>query len=225
MRLIFVRHGHPNYELDCLTELGHQQAEAAAVRLLDEGISEIYSSTCGRAYETAQHAAAQLKLPIVKCDFMREIRWAPKDGTEMFQNGNPWFLAWDMIARGQSLRCSDWQEREPHCHSIVTEYYEAVSRDIDEWLLALGYRREGEYYRVVGENTDRTVAMFSHGGSSACALSHIANIPFPQFCATYPFDFTAITTFGLSNQTGVLTAPRFEVIGDARHIRGFEKKE
>ena len=23
MRIIFVRHGHPNYELDCLTPLGH----------------------------------------------------------------------------------------------------------------------------------------------------------------------------------------------------------
>jgi len=35
MRIIFVRHGHPNYEKDCLTELGHRQAEAAAQRLKD----------------------------------------------------------------------------------------------------------------------------------------------------------------------------------------------
>lgn len=38
MRLILVRHGHPNYEIDCLTELGHLQAEAAAERLCSEGI-------------------------------------------------------------------------------------------------------------------------------------------------------------------------------------------
>ena len=30
MKIYFVRHGHPNYELDCLTPLGHRQAEAAA---------------------------------------------------------------------------------------------------------------------------------------------------------------------------------------------------
>ena len=53
MRILFVRHGHPNYELDCLTELGKKQAEAAALRLKDEGIEEIYASTCGRAFETA----------------------------------------------------------------------------------------------------------------------------------------------------------------------------
>ena len=34
MRILFVRHGHPNYEKDCLTELGHLHAEAAAKRLL-----------------------------------------------------------------------------------------------------------------------------------------------------------------------------------------------
>ena len=53
MKIIFVRHGHPDYEKDCLTELGHKQAEAAAERLKDEPIWRIYSSTCGRAYETA----------------------------------------------------------------------------------------------------------------------------------------------------------------------------
>ena len=57
MRIIFVRHVHPNYVNDCLTELGHKHAAAVAERLKDEGISEIYSSTCGRAYETAGYVA------------------------------------------------------------------------------------------------------------------------------------------------------------------------
>ncbi len=29
MRIIFVRHGHPDYTNDCLTELGHLQAGAS----------------------------------------------------------------------------------------------------------------------------------------------------------------------------------------------------
>ena len=33
MRIIFVRHGHPDYIKNCLTEIGHKQAEAAAQRL------------------------------------------------------------------------------------------------------------------------------------------------------------------------------------------------
>ena len=33
MILYFVRHGHPNYKHDCLTDLGKLQAAAAAERL------------------------------------------------------------------------------------------------------------------------------------------------------------------------------------------------
>ena len=65
MRIIFVRHGHPNYEKDCLTELGHRHAEAAALRLRNEGVERIYSSTCGRAFETAQHLGDLIGLPVV----------------------------------------------------------------------------------------------------------------------------------------------------------------
>ena len=49
MRLILVRHGDPNYELDCLTELGHEQAKVVAQRLMEEGIEKIFCSPQGRA--------------------------------------------------------------------------------------------------------------------------------------------------------------------------------
>lgn len=57
MRIIFVRHGHPNYVKDCLTDLGHKQAAAAAKRLKEESIQKIYASSCGRAVETAEYTA------------------------------------------------------------------------------------------------------------------------------------------------------------------------
>ena len=70
MRIIFVRHGHPDYVHDCLTPLGHQHAAAAAERLRGEGITQIFSSTCGRALETAAHTAELLFLPVERCDLM-----------------------------------------------------------------------------------------------------------------------------------------------------------
>lgn len=36
MKIYFIRHGHPNYKKDCLTELGHLQAAAAAIELSNE---------------------------------------------------------------------------------------------------------------------------------------------------------------------------------------------
>lgn len=42
MRIIFVRHGHPNYDLDCLTSLGHKHGDAVAERLKDEPVEKIF---------------------------------------------------------------------------------------------------------------------------------------------------------------------------------------
>ena len=81
MRIVFVRHGEPNYELDCLTPLGRKQAKAAAERLREEGIEEIYSSPFGRAKETAQAASDALGIrPIRVLDFMHELYWAVRTG-------------------------------------------------------------------------------------------------------------------------------------------------
>ena len=75
MRILFVRHGHPNYKNDCLTELGHLQAEALADRLSAEDIAHFASSSCGRAYETAVHVAQRRDKEVEKLDFMREVPW------------------------------------------------------------------------------------------------------------------------------------------------------
>jgi probable phosphoglycerate mutase len=63
----------------------------------------------------------------------------------------------------------------------MVECYETVAQGLDAWLEGLGYKMEGECYRVTGEDTDKTVAMFSHHSSSSAALWHMFNIPFPQF--------------------------------------------
>lgn len=221
MKIYFVRHGHPNYKDDCLTPLGHLQAESAAERLTDAGIAQIYASTCGRAWETAGYTARRLGLEIVPCDFMREIRWASVDDTPLPDNGNPWLMADRMAARGEDFTHADWTEREPYRHSRLVECCAAVEAGIDEWLSGLGYTREGAYYRV-GADTARTVAMFSHGGSSAAAMSHLFNLPFPQFCAAFPLDFTSITVVELPDEPGLLAAPKFRLVNDARHIEGLQ---
>ena len=64
MLLYFVRHGHPDYANDCLTELGRKQATAVAERLKNCGIEQIYSSSNGRALQTAMYTAKALDLQV-----------------------------------------------------------------------------------------------------------------------------------------------------------------
>jgi probable phosphoglycerate mutase len=182
MLLYLVRHGHPDYANDCLTELGRKQAAAAAERLKNCGIEQIYSSTKGRALQTAEYTAKALGLQVTSYDFIREIGWRSIDGETILANGHPWNISDIFASEGKTLTDKEWYMKEPYCKSNVVRSVQTVKNGLDAWLAELGYQREGEYYRVVGNATEKTIAMFSHAGSSSVALSHILNIPFPQIC-------------------------------------------
>lgn len=223
MKIYFVRHGHPDYTNDCLTELGKKQAEAAAERLKDLGIERVYSSTKGRALETAEYTARALGLEVLRCDFMREIGWRSIDGEPIPENGHPWRLSRALAAEGVPLADPRWQEHEPFSRSMLVESTRTVSTGLDAWLEGLGYRREGDYYRVISESPVKTVAMFSHGGASAAAMAHLFGIPFPQFIGLLAIDFTAVTVVSLPEKPGTLVFPTL-VSSDAAHIKGLETK-
>ncbi len=220
MKIIFVRHGHPDYINDCLTKLGHEQAEKAAVRLKDEGIEEIYSSPYGRAYETALHTAELLSKDVTKLPFMREIKWGSSDGKEIYADGHPWDTSLYAISLGYSLMDEEWTKMPLFANNLAFAEIERVAKESDEWLETLGYRREGANYRVTGDNTDRTIALFSHGGSSSALFSHLLNLPFFYLCRALCPDFTSITVLSFSDEKGTLTAPMIEYANDSRHIKG-----
>ena len=220
MKIYFVRHGHPDYANDCLTPLGHKQAAAAAERLRDSGISAVYSSTKGRALQTAEYTASLLGLTVNRCDFMREIGWASIDDEPILAGGHPWQVSSLSVLEGRSLADPDWKQKTPYNHSRLIRSCEVVEGGIDAWLESLGYRREGDYYRVCAGDTNRTVAMFSHGGASAMALAHLMNIPFPQMCGMFHIDFTSIVLLELGNAEGTLVRPVVKLFNDARHIEG-----
>jgi probable phosphoglycerate mutase len=143
------------------------------------------------------------------------------DDQPILADGHPWMLAEIFASEGKSLRDPDWRLREPFCRSKVIDSASTVIEGIDMWLEELGYKREGEYYRVVGTNTSKSVAMFSHGGASEVALSHLFNIPFPQICGMLHIELTGVTVVSLSNRYGELVYPKL-ISSDATHIIGLE---
>lgn len=220
MKIILVRHGHPDYVNDCLTPLGHEQAAKAALRLKNEGIEKIYSSPFGRAYETALHTAELLSQDVTKLEFMREIKWGSSDGEEIYHDGHPWDTSLYAVSLGYSLMDESWTKNKPFCNNIVFSETERVARESDEWLETIGYKREGDNYRVIGDETNKTIALFSHGGSSSALLSRLLNLPFFYLCRAICPDFTSITVLSLSDEKGTLTTPMIELANDSRHIKG-----
>lgn len=214
MKIYFVRHGHPDYKLDCLTELGHKQATIAAENLRDSGIEAIYSSSCGRAVETAEHTAKLLGLSVESCDFMREIGWKSKDDTPIVAKGHPWTVSDWRISQNLTLLNVNWREDEPYCKSIIVERAQIVIDGIDKWIAELGFVREGEFYRVSDKIPYKTVAMFSHAGASAAALSHMLNIPMPQFFAAFKINFVSSFVVELADKPGELVYPKIILLDD-----------
>lgn len=217
MLIYFVRHGHPDYEKDSLTEMGNLQAAAAAKRLENAGITEIYSSPQGRAYETARHTADMLGLEVQTCEFIHELVWGSIDENPVYGGGQPWKMVSQMTSEGKSLILRDWQAEEHFSRTKLVFGTRYVAEGLDQWLQTLGYTREGEFYRV-GENTNKIVAMFSHCGSSTAAVAHMLNIPFPQMAAVFQPKYTSVTGIFLSDVPGTLTAPRIQIMNDYRHI-------
>ena len=136
MRIIFVRHGEPDYEKDCLTPTGKLQAEAAARRLAREGIVEIYASPMGRASETAACTAELLNLPVHTLDFMHEINWGEarpdKVGTpdEVPYRGHPWTLGYKLLTEYPGYVGSEEWDRHPFFKdNLCMDYYRMISED------------------------------------------------------------------------------------------------
>ena len=224
MKIIFVRHGHPDYRKDCLTEIGHLHGNAVAERLRHERIDRICSSSCGRARETAEHIAVYHDLPVETFDFIREIGWGSIDGTELYKNGHPWFTVDDMIENGESLHDPEFEKNPRFSNNKVIYDVKKIADGFDEWLLGLGYKREGEYYRVLRKN-DGNVVMVSHGGASSAALAHLFSLPFLLTLSIVRADYTAITIVSIDAEEGHLALPKFDMMNDSKHIQGIEAEK
>lgn len=220
MKILFVRHGQPNYKDDCLTPLGHAQAEAAAKRLKDEKIDAFYASSCGRAYETAVHIANSHGKNVEKLDFMREIQWGPKGG-QPHVDYNPWAKASEMVISGIPVMDANWAENEIMKDNFVSERIQLVGDIFDKWLSAFGYDREGDYYRVKRENHD-CILLASHGGSSSSVFARIFNIPFTCIATNFRIDFTGITEVYFENKVGSLITPKIVLFNDAKHLQNVD---
>ncbi len=221
MRIVLIRHGDPNYELDCLTKLGHKQVKVAAQRLLKEGIEEIYCSPLGRARQTAQAFSDASGIKEIKIlDFIQEIRFG-REG-ELYNNKwNPWLGVNALVREGKDVQSADWREYPVFKENFATIDADKIAVEADKWLEELGYKREGQYYRNTRtDETEKTIAIFCHGGSSAAFMARVLNQTFPYMCGVLlRFPHTTITVLNFDKTPGVLTLPVIELLNDDRHLK------
>ena len=103
-----------------------------------------------------------------------------------------------------------------------TGYQEGFKRIIENvtWKSQFAISQEAmEDATLPGVKQDKTVALFSHGGSSSAAIGRILNIPFPQTCALFHFGHTGITILRFEQEPGITSVPCIELLNDLAHIK------
>ncbi len=219
MRIIFVRHGHPNYADDCLTDLGKVQAQACAERLKNRGIKKIYASTCGRAFETAQATADKIGLDVIPLEFMRELHWGAKSpDLDVFHSGHPWDTAEELFEnQSVDLTTPAWRDHPYFRDNIVIESVEKVQNGFVDLMSDLGYTYKDGKWFCERENND-TVALFSHGGAGSAAMAKLLGWEFPYACLVIGMNYTSITVIDVPSRVGKFSLPRIDKINDDAHV-------
>lgn len=219
MRLIFVRHGEPDYRNDCLTEKGVIQAMATAERLHDEPIKAIYCSPMGRARQTASFTAEDHKLPIQILEYMHEIDWGDKvEGAGIPWRGHPWMLSdWLLSEHPEYVGSQAWKEHPYFRDNICLDNYNMITENFDEFLRGFGLiRKDGLYF--CEKPCDDTIALFAHGGSGGCMFAHVLGLPMPFTFSQLPYGFCSVSVFDFSPKENGMVLPRLELLNDMNHI-------
>ncbi len=224
MRLIFVRHGEPNYKDDCLTDNGIIQAKATAERLRNENISAIYSSPMGRARQTASFTAEQKGLDINVLDYMHEIDWGDpnpdmvSEEDKLPHDGHPWTMAYMLITEHPEYSGNEnWREHHYFKDNKCLKFYDMISEEFDLFLERFGIVRRDGLYFCEKENHD-TIALFAHGGSGAIMFSHVLGLPFPFVLSNMPYGVCSVSIIDFSEFEGNYITPRIELFNDMDHL-------
>ncbi|MBO4594922.1 MAG: histidine phosphatase family protein [Clostridia bacterium] len=224
MWLFYVRHGQPDYENDRLTEEGKKQAQAVAERFSLLGLDKIYSSTMGRAMETAGYTARKLGLKIKGVDFAREDRaWEEFGATQ--EDGSWGWCFWNnkILSDFRSEKVKKLGEKWYDSPLFKDTKFKSgtlhVRKGVTEFMKDLGYRYDENSgtYATEKHIYDR-VALFAHGGFSMAFTSCLLGIPYPEFCTRFRcIGVSAITSFWIDDQ-GDEIMPKLYQYGNDSHL-------
>ena len=218
MRLLIIRHGDPNYEIDSLTERGWKEAKLLSESLIHTKIDYFYCSPLGRAKDTASFTLEKFGKEAKVYDWLQEFP-ARIDKPDISGDKS---IAWDWLPEDWACepRFFDkdlWKTVPCMMEGHVGELYDEVCRNFDLLLAEHGYVRDGMIYRVEQANDD-TLAFFCHYGLGCVLLSHLMNVSpmvlWHGFCAAP----TSVSSVYTEERREGKAYFRANCLGDTSHL-------
>lgn len=246
MRLLFVRHGEPDYTTDTLTENGVREAAALVARTSTwTDVEQFYVSPLGRAKETAAPTLQALGREAIEYSWLQEFNVRITDPL----TGEP-HCAWDLMpqtytADPRMFDYKEWVHSEFYGqYPAIAERYQETCDGIDGILKEYGYIRNGEYYDYVDpsghvnpagvndimlhgthtyeardEDDDKTLVFFCHLGITCVILGHLTGISPVLLWHTTCIPTTGVTVVNAEKRLDNVAHFRIQTLGDTAHLR------
>ena len=233
MRIIFIRHGDPDYKNDTLTEKGVREAMLLSERTQKWPVNQFYCSPLGRAQKTASYTLEKLGREAVTYEWLQEFFYPVEDPvTGRF--GVPWDFMPEYWTEIPLMYEKDgWQETEIYrSNPDLIPAYRRVCEGIDGILETYGYQRHHNYYlsgKMPGQpltperqppavGTGSTAVIFCHLGVICVMMSHLLGIsPALLFHSLYLAP-TSVTILATEERQKNIAQFRAQVIGDTSHL-------
>ena len=226
MRLIFIRHGEPDYERDSLTEKGWREAKLLAERVSTWQIEEIACSPLGRAKATASFSLEKLGREAAVYEWLQEfpVKIFREDLGRMKV---PWDLKPSYWTAEAAYYDKDrWTEASLMKTAPVKEAYETICRGIDDFLMKYGYERKDAYYirnNPEEDDQEKTVVFFCHLGVMLAIIGHLIGASPAVLWHGFFVAPTSVTVLASEEMEKGRAYFRCQVLGDTRHL--YEGKE
>lgn len=217
MKLIFVRHGEPDYEKDSLTDKGWKEAELLAKRIHKLDVKEFYCSPLGRAKDTASLSLKLCNREAIICDWLREFLVPVTDPI----TGSP-RIAWDFMPNywtNESLLYDkdNWINAPIMRTGDISDNYALVKKGIDEILALYGYTRHGAFYRTEKGSED-SIVFFCHLGLEFAVLSYLLGIAAPVLWHGFYVAPSSVTVLTTEERVRGDAYFRCKCLGDTSHL-------
>ena len=217
MKLIFIRHGDPDYVNDTITERGKREVEALTERVLKWDIDEVFLSPLGRAQDTAKPFLKKSGMSAETLPWLREF-YAYVDDPETGKKTLPWDFMPDYWTNIDKMYDKDnWVYAPVMQTGDVKEQYKTVCDGIDKLLGERGYVRDGRVYKTE-EGNDKTLVFFCHLGVQFVILSHLFGLSSPVLWQSFFVAPTSVTVVETEERIRGRAYFRCRKLGDTSHL-------
>lgn len=219
MKLVFIRHGDPDYTIDSLTERGWEEAKLLSKKMKNFKADEIYVSPLGRAQDTANVSLKEMGREAVTLDWLKEFdsHIVRPDRPDTITSPAWDWLPQDFAGHEDFFHPDTWTNHPAYDASTVKEDAYYIYKNFEVFLNEHGYEKDGRYFRATKPNND-TIVFFCHFGITCVLLGYLLNIsPFALWHGTCAAP-TSMTTVVTEERREGIAYFRMSAFGDTSHL-------